>query len=179
MKTIRIVGIVIAALIAVVLITALFVKKEYAIKREIVINKPKQEVFDYVKLLKNQDNFSIWAKRDPEVKKVFSGTDGTVGAMSAWDSEKKEVGKGEQTIVAIKEGERIDFGLHFMKPFEAKDHAYFITESLDSNQTKITWGFDGKMEYPMNLMLLCMNMDEMLGKDLQAGLDNLKMVLEK
>jgi hypothetical protein len=35
------------------------------------------------------------------------------------------------------------------------------------------------MPYPMNLMLLFMDMDGMLGKDLQQGLDNLKGVLEK
>jgi hypothetical protein len=35
------------------------------------------------------------------------------------------------------------------------------------------------MPYPMNLMLLCMNMDKMIGKDLETGLTNLKGVLEK
>jgi 50S ribosomal subunit-associated GTPase HflX len=31
----------------------------------------------------------------------------------------------------------------------------------------------------MNLMLLCVNMDKMMGKDLQTGLNNLKTVREK
>jgi hypothetical protein len=35
------------------------------------------------------------------------------------------------------------------------------------------------MPYPMNLMLPFMNMEQMLGKDLQDGLNNLKVVLEK
>jgi hypothetical protein len=35
------------------------------------------------------------------------------------------------------------------------------------------------MKYPMNIMLLFMNMDEMLGKDLETGLVNLKAVMEK
>jgi hypothetical protein len=43
----------------------------------------------------------------------------------------------------------------------------------------VLWGFKGKMPYPMNLMLLCMNMDKMLGKDLGTGLQNLKSTLEK
>ena len=179
MKILKIIGLVIVGIIALVLITALFVKKEYAVKREVVIEKPKQEVFDYIKALKNQDNFSVWAMKDPNMKKEFKGTDGTVGFVSAWDSQMKDVGKGEQEIKAIKEGERLDFELRFIKPFEAKDHAYMLTEAVDSNQTKVVWGFDGKMAYPMNLMLLCMNMDEMLGKDLQGGLNNLKGVLEK
>jgi len=35
------------------------------------------------------------------------------------------------------------------------------------------------MPYPMNLMLLFTDMEGMLGKDLSAGLGNLKAILEK
>ena len=58
-------------------------------------------------------------------------------------------------------------------------NAYMSTESVTDSSTKVTWGFNGRMDYPMNLMLLTMNMDEMLGKDLQEGLVNLKANLEK
>jgi len=34
------------------------------------------------------------------------------------------------------------------------------------------------MPYPMNLMLLFIDMDAELGKNLQGGLDNLKAILE-
>jgi hypothetical protein len=34
------------------------------------------------------------------------------------------------------------------------------------------------MAYPMNLMLPMMKMDEMIGKDLETGLANLKVILE-
>jgi hypothetical protein len=54
-----------------------------------------------------------------------------------------------------------------------------ITESVSDNQTKVKWGFSGEMKYPMNLMLLFMNMEEMVGKDLATGLQNLKTKLEK
>lgn len=179
MKIVKKILLGIIGIIVLLLIIALFVKKEYGVEREITINKPKQEVFDYLKMLKNQDNFSVWAKRDPNMKKEYRGTDGTVGFVSAWDSENKHVGKGEQEIKNITEGERLDFELRFLKPFEATDNAFMTTEALSDNQTKVKWGFNGKMAYPMNLMLLFMNMDEMLGKDLQEGLNNLKAILEQ
>lgn len=169
----------ILGIIGIALITALFVKKQYAVEREITINKPKQQVFEYVKYLKNQDNYSVWANMDPNMKKDYKGTDGTVGFVSAWDSEKSDVGKGEQEIKKITEGERIDFELRFIKPFESTEPAYMITESVADNQTKVKWGFSGEMKYPMNLMLLFMNMEEMIGKDLENGLQNLKTTLEK
>ena len=169
----------IATLIVLILIIALFVKKDYAIRREIVINQPVQKVFDYIKYIKNQDNYSVWNKIDPAMQKTYSGTDGTVGFTYAWDSTNKKAGKGEQKITGLKEGEKMDMALHFIKPFEGLADAYMTTTGLSAGQTKVGWGLSSKMNYPMNIMLLFMNMENMLGKDLSAGLENLKTILEK
>ena len=167
-------------IVVLLLVIGFFSKKDYAVEREIVINKPKAEVFEYIKHLKNQDNYSVWAKRDPNAKKEYKGIDGTVGFVSAWDSTNEKVGKGEQEIVKIVDGERMDVKLRFKTPFGmSNDDGYFITESVSQSQTKVKWGFKGTMKYPMNVMLLFMNMEKMLGKDLEYGLKNLKTVLEK
>lgn len=165
-------------LIAIPFIVALFVENDYAVEREIAINKPKQEVFDYIKLLKNQDNYSKWTKMDPNIKKTFRGKDGTVGFVSGWESDNEDVGVGEQEIKKITEGERIDFELRFIKPFEATEPAFMTTETVDKNQTKVKWGFSGHMNYPMNLMMLFMDFEQMIGDDLDTGLKNLKQILE-
>ena len=165
-------------IIALPLILALFVKKDYAVQKEVLINKEKQEVFNYIKFLKNQDNYSKWNSIDPSMKKSYQGTDGTVGFVSHWESDNEEVGWGEQEIKKITEGERIDFELRFIKPFVATEPAFMTTESVGANQTKVTWGFSGHMNYPMNLMLLFMDMEKMIGDDLSTGLTKLKTELE-
>ncbi len=179
MKWLKRVLIIIAALIAIILIVAAIAPKEYAVQREVTINKPSTEVFTYVKYLKNQDNFSVWATIDPGMKKAFKGEDGTVGFISSWESTNQDVGRGEQEIKKIVEGKRIDFELRFHEPFESTDQAYMSTESTGAGSTKVTWGFNGAMPYPMNLMLLAMDMDGMLGDQLAQGLTNLKTILEK
>ncbi len=179
MKILKKILIGLAILIALVLITALFVKNDYTIEREIVINKPKHEVFDYIKLLKNQAYYSKWVMQDPNVKREEKGTDGTVGYITSWDSDHKEVGKGEQEIKGIVDGERLDLALHFIKPFEGRATAYMITETVTENQTKVKWGFNGSMPYPFNIMRIIMNIEKQLGGDLTLGLTNLKSVLEK
>lgn len=179
MKIVKYILVGLLSVIAIALIAALFTEKEYAVEREVVINKSKSEVFDYVIMLKNQDNYSVWAQRDPNMKKEFRGTDGTVGCVSAWESKMDEVGKGEQEVKQIIAGERIDYELRFMEPFEATDNAYIAFSAVDSTKTNVKWGFNGAMKYPMNLMLLMMDMDAMLGADLQTGLNNLKGILEK
>jgi hypothetical protein len=177
MKIIKIIIIIIVVIVAALLLTAAFAPKEYAVSRSVTINADKQEVFEYVRFLKNQDNYSVWSEMDPDMNKTFTGTDGTVGFTSAWSSDNKDVGKGEQEITGIIAGQRVEFELRFMEPFEATDMAYITTEP-EGDATKTTWGFDGKMSYPMNLMLLFMNFDEVLGSDLQNGLENLKEILE-
>ncbi|UEG50047.1 SRPBCC family protein [Ferruginibacter lapsinanis] len=179
MKILKRIFIGILVLFALLLIVALFVKKEYTVEREVTIAKPKQEVFNYIKLLKNQSNYSVWVKMDPNAKMEYKGTDGTVGFVSSWDSENKNVGKGEQEIKQITEGERLDLSLHFIKPFEGFADAYMTTAAIDSNQTKVKWGFHNKMKYPLNIICLFMNVEKMIGKDLGDGLNNLKVVLEK
>lgn len=178
MKVLKKVFIVLAIIIAIPLIIALFVRKEYAVEEAIVINQPKSVVFDYIKHLKNQDNFSKWATMDPNMEKTYTGTDGTVGFISAWSSDHENVGVGEQEILKITEGERIDFELRFLKPFESTQQAYMLTETVNESQTEVKWGFEGRMDYPMNLMLLFMDFEEMIGKDFQEGLQNLKTIVE-
>ena len=53
-----------------------------------------------------------------------------------------------------------------------------ITESISENQTKVRWGFDGRMDYPFNLMLLTSNFQNTMKKDFGEGLQNLKNQLE-
>ena len=92
-----------------------------------------------MKYLKNQDNFSKWAKMDPNLKKNYSGTDGTVGFISKWESQNKEVGKGEQEIKGMKDGEKIDYEIRFIEPFTSTSAAYMTTDAVSGNQTKVKW----------------------------------------
>ncbi len=178
MNVLLIVLVIVAAVVVLLLIIALFTSKEYQVTRDIVIGQPSRKVFDFIKYLRNQDNFSKWATMDPDMKKEYRGTDGTPGFVSAWESEKKNVDKGEQEIIKITDGERIDFSIHFIKPIDGLATAYMTTTGESENQTRVTWSLKAGMKYPMNLMLLFMNMEKMIGDDLQIGLNNLKSQLE-
>ncbi|MBS1741676.1 MAG: SRPBCC family protein [Bacteroidetes bacterium] len=177
MRILKNILVALVVLVLVLLVVALFVDKDYTITREITINKPKSEVFNYVKFLKNQNEYSKWAKMDPNMKKDFRGTDATVGFVSAWEGN-KDVGKGEQEIKKIADGERIDYEIRFIKPWESIAQAHMSTTAVTDNQTKVSWAFSGHMPYPMNIMRI-LGMEKMVGNDLQTGLDNLKSLLEK
>jgi len=179
MKILKKILLFIGIFIGLVMVATIFVKREYSVEREVVINKPKQQVFDYVKFLRNQNNYSKWATMDPKMKKEYTGTDGTVGFISAWDSEDDQLGRGEQEISKIIEGERIDFQLRFYEPMASVSPAYMTTDSISATQTKVKWGMSGTMAYPTNVVLMFMDVSEILGRDLTTGLTALKSTLEK
>ncbi len=178
MKALRFIFFGILSVIGLFLFVALLVKKDYNVSREIVINKPKQVVFDYIKQLRNQATYSPWARLDPNMKTTYTGTDATVGFKYTWDGN-DAVGQGEQTITNISEGNEVDFGLHFVKPFDGLASAKMKTTAVSETQTKVTWSLASSMQYPANIMLLVVDMNKVIGEDYQKGLVNLKVELDK
>ena len=166
------------AIVGLIILLALIAPKTYDVSRSIEISRPKQQVFDYLRSLKKMDEWSPWAKKDPNMEKKFTGTDGEVGCVSYWKGN-KEVGEGEQEITKIVDGQLIESELRFLKPWKSTSDCYTKVEDTASGNTKVTWGFSGKNKFPMSIMALFMSMDKMVGKDFEEGLATLKTVLEK
>jgi len=165
-------------LVVLIAILAMIAPKSYDVSRSTSISRPIAEVFDYVRSLKKQDEWGPWAKRDPNMTKEFTGTDGEVGAISSWKGN-KEVGEGEQEITGIKENEVVETQLRFFKPWKSQSDAYIKVDDEGNSSTKVTWGFSGKNKFPVSIMMLFMNMDKSVGKDFEQGLSDLKSILEK
>lgn len=163
-------------LVTLLLIAALFIKKEYSIRKEIIISRPLEEVFDYVRYLRNQDYYSKWVMADPAMKRNFSGQDGTVGFIYAWEGNDK-AGKGEQEILHIDEASRIDIEIRFERPFRSTARTPITTERISQSETRVGWGMEGTSKYPFNLMYLMMA--GVLKRDLEISLQNLKNIIEK
>lgn len=170
MKILKIILLFVIGIIALFLIVALIAPKEFKADAEITINKPQQEVYDYIKFVKNQDNFGKWQKMDPNMKTTSTGTDGTVGFTYSWDSE--VLNQGSQTITKVEEGKGIETELNF--GFGDPAQSFLYTENAGNDQTKVIWGIQGKSPYPWNIMGLFYKMDG----DFEEGLQNLKKLLE-
>ena len=161
-----------------VIIIMFVAPQNYEVSRSIVISKPLVEVFNYLKYIKNQDDWSPWKKKDPSMKQSYIGVDGEVGFIAKWEGN-KDVGMGEQEILSITENEAVNSKLRFLKPWKSESDAYIRVETLTKNRTNVTWGFTGKSPMPFNVFMLFFNMDKTVGKDFEEGLTSLKKVLEK
>jgi hypothetical protein len=167
---------IIVAIIAFILIIPIFMRKTHHVQRDIVINAPVQQVFDYLKLIRNQEKFNKWAKTDGNRKEAFRGTDGTVGFIYAWSGD-KSAGEGEKEIRNIAEGKQIELEYRFVKPFKAIAHFVMTTEPLSEDQTRVTWSNTSSLNYPLNIMVPFV--EKSLAKDMDESLNALKDILEK
>jgi len=177
MNTVITILLIVVGIIALLLIIALFMKREHYVNREIIINAPLQKVFDFLKLLKNQDQFNKWATADKiNRKEEFKGTDGTVGFIYSWSGD-KSAGQGEKEIMNIVEGKRIETEIRFIKPMRVSAGVIFETKSLSENQTKVNLINKGTLKYPLNIMIPMA--EKKFPKDMDASLSTLKNILEK
>lgn len=167
---------VIAAILVLFVIVALLTRKNYNVERSAIINAPLPIVFAYIRLLKNQDDYNKWVMTDPAMKRNFTGTDGTVGFIYAWNGNKK-AGEGAQEIKALTENQSIETEVRFVRPFPGVAKAIMTTATVSDHQTKITWSNASQLKFPMNALIVMI--EKMLAKDMDTSLSNLKTILEK
>lgn len=175
-KALKIIGSIVLLLVAFVLIAGLFVAKDYHFETSIAINAPKEKVWQYAGSLHGMEKWSPFIESDPNIQVSFEGQDSAVGAIYTWKGN-KEVGSGSQTISKIDPLNRMDTHLHFIEPFEGEADAY-LKLSGEGNATSVAWGFNTRYNYPMNVMLLFINMDKMMGESFNKGLAKLKQLSE-
>ncbi|HYG49992.1 MAG TPA: SRPBCC family protein [Flavobacteriales bacterium] len=176
MSILLIILLVLAGIIGLVLLMALFMRKAHHVRCEITINAPSQKVFDFLKLLENQEKFNKHAMAGGERKKEFKGTDGTVGYIYSWRGD-KDTGVGEKEIMHLVEGKKIETEIRFVKPFRATASMIMETESLPGNQTKVSWSNAGTLKFPINIFIP--KMEKHVAKDIDTSLSTLKNILEK
>lgn len=177
MKYLKRIGAVILVFIALPLVVALFIPKKYIVSVSELINQPKQVVFDYLRILDNQKNYSVWVMADPDLNPVITGIDGTVGAIQKWNSKISNVGEGEQEIISLTP-DRMDLEIRFKRPFKGTSKAANIFKPVSENQTLLTSEFYSNVTYPMNLPSYIFGR-KMIEKAQVKNLQNIKRILER
>ncbi len=116
--------------------------KDFAVKRTLNINRSRSDIYEYIKFLKNKNDWGPWVKKDSNIELNYSGTDGEVGFIIAWKGN-KDVGEGEQEITRLVDNERLESHLRFIKPFKSESNAFVQLEEASANETSVTWGIEG------------------------------------
>ena len=126
---------VVAAIVLLIVVLGIIAPNRYEVRRSIIVNHTLPETFQYLKSIKNQDNWSPWKKKDPNMTQTFEGTDGEIGFVTKWNGN-KDVGEGEQVIISIIENESIDSELRFFKPWKSQSIGHFLVDDSGRNGPK-------------------------------------------
>ena len=146
------------------------------VERSAQINAPPDLVFSIINDLHQWGHWSPWDKRDPDMKKTYSGPSEGPGAIYGWNGN-KQVGEGRMTILESKPGELVSMKLEFFRPFAGTNQVKF-TLAPSEGGTRVSWIMDGKYNFITKTMGLFMSMDKMIGTDFEQGLANLNTVAQ-
>ncbi|AZB10235.1 hypothetical protein EG344_16115 [Chryseobacterium sp. G0162] len=174
MKTLlKFIGIILLLVIVYAVIAMLAFSKDYHYEKSIVINAPKEKVWQYTGSLKGYNMWDPFSKEIKNIKITYSGEGDKIGDSYHWKGDDSE---GEQSITAISPNEKLATQLHFIKPFEGNAKSNMIL-TPEGNGTKVTWMIDNELNAMMKIMKPMMesNMDKMFGQ----GLNDLKKLSEK
>jgi uncharacterized protein YndB with AHSA1/START domain len=169
-----------AALVVVVagiLIYAATRPDTFRVQRSASIKAPPEKIFALINDLRGWSAWSPYEKKDPAMKRTFSGPASGKGAVYEWDGD-KNVGKGRMEITEVTPPNKVLIKLDFIKPFEGHNIAEFTMEPKGDN-TIVTWAMYGPSSFMFKVMGIFMNMDNMIGNDFAVGLANLKAIAEK
>lgn len=152
-------------------------RKDYELSRTVIINRPKPEVYAFIRQLKNQQLWMPWFLNDPNFVIKFKGEDGKLGAASYWKGNNKV--EGIQKITKMQEGKLLETQLLFLRPYKSLSLNYMAVKELEPDRTKMVWGVKGVHRFPASVFMLFYGMERAIGKDFETGLYNLKNLLEK
>lgn len=173
----KIIVIVAVVLVVAVLIYAATRPDTFRVQRVTSIKAPPQKIFPFINDFRNWGAWSPYEKKDPAMKRTFSGAANGQGAVYEWEGN-NEVGQGRMEIMETAPPSRVTIKLDFVKPFEAHNIAEF-TMDAQGDSTKVTWAMHGPNPFMAKVIHVFFDMDSMVGKDFEAGLANLKALAEK
>ena len=173
----KIIAIIIVVLLAALLIYAATKPDTFRVQRAISIKSPPEKIFPLINDFHSFGAWSPYEKKDPTMKRTFSGAANGKGAVYEWEGD-HNVGKGRMEIVDTSPPSRVIINLDFVKPLETHNIVEFTLEP-QGDSTNVTWAMHGPLPYMAKVMHVFFNMDKMVGNDFETGLANLKTIAEK
>jgi len=176
-KAIAIIALILAVAIVAVLVLATTKPNSFSVRREITVKAPAEKIFPLINDFRQWVAWSPYEHRDPALKRTYGGAESGRGAIYGWEGN-SNVGSGRMEILESAAPSKIVIKLDFFKPFEGHNTAEF-TMLPQGDATHVTWLMHGPAPFMNKLMQVFMNLDNMIGRDFEAGLANLKQITEK
>ncbi len=164
-----------ATFIALLALIGMVLPKNFRIERSIVIAAPAGKIYPLIADPHMWPKWGVWNQRDPNMKMDFSGSASGAGAKWSWQS--KSEGNGAMEFTAADPDKRIAYQLTFADFGMVSSGA--LTLAPSGAGTTVSWTNAGEFGGNPFMRYFGLMMDRMVGKDFDAGLNNLKQLAEK
>lgn len=173
----KILALLIGVAIAALLLYAASRPDRFHVERSTTIQASAERLHPLINDLQRFNTWNPYARKDPAMQGQYSGPSAGPGAVYEFQGN-KDVGKGRIGITASSAPSSVTMQLDMFEPFEGHN---VVTFSLvpEGEATRVTWAMDGPSPFVARLIGVFMNMDQMIGRDFEAGLSLLKSQAEK
>ena len=147
----------------------------FTVSRSTEVAAPSHRIMPLVEDFRAWRQWSPWEELDPELRRTYEGATSGVGATYAWEGNRK-AGAGSMEIFAATP-ESLRIVLRFLKPWRATNDVVF-TFAPQGEGTRVTWTMIGTHTGMAKLFARFLNLEKLVGPDLEKGLARLKTVAE-
>jgi effector-binding domain-containing protein/uncharacterized protein YndB with AHSA1/START domain len=175
MRIVKFLFVLVIVLAAVLLGGGMLLPDTLHVERSTVIARSPAHVYAVLNDYRRFNQWSPWAAKDPNATYTWSGPSSGVGAKLSWVGDPETVGSGSQEITASVPDQRVETALDFGE--HGKATAAFVL-TPEGQGTKVVWGFDTSFEGNLFGRWFGLFMEKMLAPDYEAGLANLKKLVE-
>jgi uncharacterized protein YndB with AHSA1/START domain len=175
-KVLVVVGIVLAAGVAIILIRAAMLPNDFRVSRSIGIKAPREKIFALINDMKSFNQWNPFAKMDPSTTTVYRGPASGPRAAFDWEGTGK-AGKGSLEIVDVNAPAAVTMKLDILKPMEGHNTVVFALQT-NGDVTDVSWTMTGPYPYLNRIFGAIFSMDKMIGGSFESGLADLKRIAE-
>lgn len=166
------IAIALALAITVVLVIAITKPDEFRVERTAMLDAPAEAVFVLVDDFRRWPEWSPWEDLDPGMTREFSGAPYGTGAVYAWDGN-SEAGAGRMEVLESRRPSLVRIQLDFERPMSSSNTTRFEFQPI-GDQTRVDWVMQGANPFPFKIMQVFMDVDALIGPDLERGLARLE-----
>ena len=166
---------VIGSIVLLIVVAGFMIPSTFSVQRSIEINAAPKKVYDLIVEPKRWKDWSVWTRRDPDMRITYSGPPFGMGAKWSWVS--KSEGTGTMEFTRVEPDRVVEYSLSFPEYNMRSTGALRLEPS--GNATRVTWSNTGDVGGNPIKHYLAMMMDRMVGPDFEGGLANLKVLAEK
>jgi uncharacterized protein YndB with AHSA1/START domain len=177
MKILNYFAVVALSLLAVYVIGGFLLPTAWSISKNTTIKAPAEKVYEQIANLRNWQNWAPWNKdMDRTQVYTYEGPESGVGAKWLWTSEK--MGKGWLEITEADPEKGISYRLFIDMDNRQSTINGAINYTKTEDHLNVVWSDQGVVGDNFNERWMTLLIKFMLGKEMSAGLEKLKLITE-